>query len=224
MRCAVASACRVPAVGEVQARGAARQDLARRGRGAVADEEHQGRRRWLGSGGHQGSGRTYRVAVTSPVERRRHPALARLESEMVRCDACPRLVALRESVADEKRASFKDEAYWVDRWPASATRGRRWWCWPGAGGARRQPHRPHLHRRSLGRLAVRRAASRRLREPAHATPGRWPRAARLLLGDPACAALRPAPTTSPRPTSATRCVPRSSPRGAAPARPARAWS
>jgi uracil-DNA glycosylase len=38
--------------------------------------------------------------------------LAALEREIVACRRCPRLVAWREEVAREKRASFKDEAYW----------------------------------------------------------------------------------------------------------------
>jgi uracil-DNA glycosylase family 4 len=38
--------------------------------------------------------------------------LARLESEIVSCRACPRLVAWREEVARVKRAAFADETYW----------------------------------------------------------------------------------------------------------------
>jgi uracil-DNA glycosylase family 4 len=38
--------------------------------------------------------------------------LAVLEREIVSCRLCPRLVAWREEVAREKRASFKDEVYW----------------------------------------------------------------------------------------------------------------
>jgi uracil-DNA glycosylase len=38
--------------------------------------------------------------------------LALLTDEFVRCRACPRLVAWRERVAREKRASFRDEEYW----------------------------------------------------------------------------------------------------------------
>ena len=48
------------------------------------------------------------------------------------------------------------------RRPAGADRDRR----AGAGGARRQPDRPDLHRRPLGRLAVRGAPSGRARQPA----------------------------------------------------------
>ena len=52
---------------------------------------------------------------------------------------------------------------------------------PGAGRARRQPHRPHVHRRPQRRLAVSSAAPRRLREPADLErPRRRPRAARRL--------------------------------------------
>ena len=38
--------------------------------------------------------------------------LAQLEAEIVGCCACPRLVAWRERVAREKRASFAGEEYW----------------------------------------------------------------------------------------------------------------
>ena len=39
-------------------------------------------------------------------------SLARVTEEVVGCRACPRLVAWRELVAEEKRASFREEAYW----------------------------------------------------------------------------------------------------------------
>jgi uracil-DNA glycosylase family 4 len=38
--------------------------------------------------------------------------LALLEQEIVSCRLCPRLVAWREEVAKEKRASFREETYW----------------------------------------------------------------------------------------------------------------
>ncbi len=38
--------------------------------------------------------------------------LARLERDVVACRACPRLVAWREQVAEEKRAAYRDEEYW----------------------------------------------------------------------------------------------------------------
>jgi uracil-DNA glycosylase family 4 len=39
-------------------------------------------------------------------------ALALLSAEIVRCRACPRLVAWREEVARTKRRAYRDEAYW----------------------------------------------------------------------------------------------------------------
>ncbi len=39
-------------------------------------------------------------------------ALDELTAEIVQCRACPRLVEWREQVAREKRAAFRDEAYW----------------------------------------------------------------------------------------------------------------
>jgi uracil-DNA glycosylase family 4 len=42
----------------------------------------------------------------------RSEELATLEREIVSCRRCPRLVAWREQVAREKRASFEDEVYW----------------------------------------------------------------------------------------------------------------
>jgi uracil-DNA glycosylase family 4 len=39
-------------------------------------------------------------------------ALDRLERDVVACRACPRLVAWREQVANDKRAAFRDEVYW----------------------------------------------------------------------------------------------------------------
>ena len=40
-------------------------------------------------------------------------SLADLEAEVVSCRACPRLVAWRERVAIDKRASFRDDDYWA---------------------------------------------------------------------------------------------------------------
>ena len=41
-----------------------------------------------------------------------HRSLTTLERTVVRCRACPRLVAWREQVAEDKRAAFADEEYW----------------------------------------------------------------------------------------------------------------
>jgi uracil-DNA glycosylase len=38
--------------------------------------------------------------------------LGDLDAELVGCRACPRLVAWREKVAEEKRAAFRDQEYW----------------------------------------------------------------------------------------------------------------
>ena len=40
------------------------------------------------------------------------PDLATLDAALVKCRACPRLVAWREQVAREKRAAYRDEEYW----------------------------------------------------------------------------------------------------------------
>ncbi len=42
----------------------------------------------------------------------RSEELAKLEREIVSCRHCPRLVAWREEVARQRRASLKDETYW----------------------------------------------------------------------------------------------------------------
>jgi len=39
-------------------------------------------------------------------------SLAQLETDVCDCRQCPRLVAWREQVAIDKRASYRDEAYW----------------------------------------------------------------------------------------------------------------
>jgi uracil-DNA glycosylase family 4 len=46
------------------------------------------------------------------VARDRTAALDQLEQELVTCRACPRLVAWRELVAQQRRAAFQDEEYW----------------------------------------------------------------------------------------------------------------
>ena len=108
------------------------------------------------------------------------------------CRACPRLVEWRETVATQgRRASFADQPYWGRPGP----RLRR----PRRGGARRragarrqrhQPHRPHVHRRPLGRLAVCRVAPRRVRQPA-AVVGQRRRAGAARHADHRGGPLRP---------------------------------
>jgi uracil-DNA glycosylase family 4 len=46
------------------------------------------------------------------VDQTRAEALLAVESEVIECVACPRLVAWRERVATEKRAAFRSEDYW----------------------------------------------------------------------------------------------------------------
>jgi len=49
-----------------------------------------------------------------PAELDRLPAeLRALQAEVISCRACPRLVAWREEVGREKRASFRDDEYWA---------------------------------------------------------------------------------------------------------------
>ena len=42
----------------------------------------------------------------------KHRSLQTLETKLVRCRACPRLVEWREQVARDKRAAYADEHYW----------------------------------------------------------------------------------------------------------------
>jgi uracil-DNA glycosylase family 4 len=42
----------------------------------------------------------------------RRSALVQVEREVVECRLCPRLVAWREEVAEQKRAAFRDQEYW----------------------------------------------------------------------------------------------------------------
>jgi len=56
--------------------------------------------------------------VPQPLHVSTDPALARLESRVVACRACPRLVAWREEVARTKRRAFREETYWGKPVPA----------------------------------------------------------------------------------------------------------
>ena len=53
-----------------------------------------------------------RQPIVGSVGSRRADALPLVHDEVVACRACPRLVAWREQVAEEKRAAFRDEDYW----------------------------------------------------------------------------------------------------------------
>ena len=94
-------------------------------------------------------------------------ALAALEREVVECRRCPRLVQWREEVARVKRAAFADEHYWGRPLPGFGDPDARVCVLglaPAAHGG--QSDGADLHRRPLGRLAVRRAVAGRVREPA----------------------------------------------------------
>jgi uracil-DNA glycosylase len=56
-----------------------------------------------------GTGMSSSVCEAKPVI---VSALDALDAEICSCSACPRLVAWREQVAEEKRASFRDDQYW----------------------------------------------------------------------------------------------------------------
>ena len=136
-----------------------------------------------GGPGDPGGGGRPRGRARWPPER---PQWSQLDARVSVCRACPRLVAWREEVALTRRAAFAEEVYWDARprlrpggRPDRGARAR-----PGR--ARRQPHRPGLHRRPQRRLALRRAApgragqpadvgARRRRARASPTPGSSPR-------------------------------------------------
>ena len=120
------------------------------GRGLGPDDRVVPRRR-------SGHGRLLRLTET----------VRGLASEITSCTRCPRLVEWRERCAAEPPRRYRGERYWARPLPGfgdarAPDRGGR----AGAGGPRRQPDRPGLHRRSLGRLAVRRAPPSRTRQPA----------------------------------------------------------
>ncbi|MFQ3588240.1 MAG: uracil-DNA glycosylase [Fimbriimonadaceae bacterium] len=52
-------------------------------------------------------------------------SVGELNEAIVRCRACPRLVAWRESVAAEKRAAFRNQAYWGKPVPNFGDRGAK---------------------------------------------------------------------------------------------------
>src|SRR5262245_51519771 len=52
------------------------------------------------------------VDMTYPAAPQSIDSLERLDAEVSRCRACPRLVAWREEVAATRRAAFRDQTYW----------------------------------------------------------------------------------------------------------------
>ena len=100
-------------------------------------------------------------------------SLVRLRKDICDCRACPRLVAWRERVAAREagrvpRRDVLGPSGARVRRSEGADRG----AGPGAGGARGEPHRPVLHRRPIGRLAVPGDAPRRPGQPARVGVGR----------------------------------------------------
>jgi uracil-DNA glycosylase len=89
----------------------------------VPNQERDGRA-WLARGGHKGHRTLSPMSPNRPrprAETRGRPSslsarrreLARLSVQITQCRLCPRLVAWREKVGKEKRASFADEVYWA---------------------------------------------------------------------------------------------------------------
>ncbi|AEI10641.1 uracil-DNA glycosylase [Cellulomonas gilvus] len=58
-------------------------------------------------------GPTTPAAPPGDPDAARSPGLALLDADVVTCRACPRLVAWREQVGRERRASFRDQEYWA---------------------------------------------------------------------------------------------------------------
>ena len=87
-------------------------------------------------------------------------SLARVSRDVVACERCPRLRALvprgraREGEALPRPGVLGPARPRLRRPAGAAARGR-----PGPRRARRQPHRPRLHRRPLRRLPVRRRST-----------------------------------------------------------------
>lgn len=53
------------------------------------------------------------VKMLPPGHSKRIRMLSEVAAEVTSCRACPRLVAWREQIAIQKRASFRDETYWA---------------------------------------------------------------------------------------------------------------
>jgi uracil-DNA glycosylase family 4 len=66
----------------------------------------------VGGGGAGGRAMIGRQPIVGSVGSGRARALQLVHDDVVVCRACPRLVAWREQVAQEKRAAFRDEEYW----------------------------------------------------------------------------------------------------------------
>ena len=143
------------------------------------------------------------------------PGVDDLAARITGCRACPRLVSWREQVAGDKRPAFAEETYWGQagagvRRPGGAAGGSR----AGPCRSRGQPHRAHVHRRPLRRLALPGAASRRVCQPGGVIPPRRRTVAARLLGDGG-GAVCPA-RQSPRARRSASCLPSLAGRGVPP--------
>ena len=201
-------------VGEVQAGGPAGQHLAGGGRLPVADEQHE--RSAAGAA-------VLRQAWCAGLNLRRAVRGIRLARAARRRESSPAGPARGSSRGASRwpstsAAAFRDEEYWGRPLPGFGDPAARIVVVGLAPGrARRQPHRAGVHRRPLGRLAVPRAAPRRLRQPADESVRRDDglRADATRGSPPRCAARRR--PTSRRPTSANvPAVPRARARAARP--------
>ena len=162
------------------------------------------------------AGPTTRPRPATPVARsaaevvgaggRGRPRRARRAGESV-CRACPRLVHWREDVAERKRASYAAEPYWgrpIAGWGDAEPRVLV--AGAGAGGQRRQPHRPDLHRRPVAATGC----------SPRCTASGWPAQAtsvhagdgQRLVGTRMVAAVRCAPPDNkPTPVERDTCAP-----------------
>ena len=171
-------------LGEVEPGRLARQHLARGGGRPVADQQHDGgRREPCGLAGRAGVRRRngpiggtddHRRLCAVASNRAPRDSVAAVQRDVAACRRCPRLVAWREEVARTGRAAYAGQVYWGRGVPgfgdpraALVMVGLA----PAAHGANRTG--PDVHRRPLGRLALRRAAtgpaSRRNRPARRAT-------------------------------------------------------
>ncbi len=84
--------------------------------------------------------------MIDPWHRPGADTLAGMDSLLVECRACPRLVEWRERVAREKRAAFRDEEYWGRPVPGFGPTDAALLIVGCACRARRQPDGTDVHR------------------------------------------------------------------------------
>ena len=172
-----------PVVGQVQARGPARAAPCRwwaSGRGGPAAPGWAAGTGSVGAGAMGPPDRGWLVRRRSRAERGHQrdpcsgvdtlPALEAAGHRRVPALPAPGRVAGAGRPGEAGRLP-RTRSTGAGRCPASAIPAARLLViGPRPGRPRRQPHRPDVHRRPLGRLALRGAAPRRLRQPARARP------------------------------------------------------